>query len=136
MEQKIIVVLKGVIIHNGKVLIVQRADHDETGAGTWETVGGKLEFGENLEAALIREIQEEANINVRVEKLLYATTFLTNSMRQVVILTYLCTSNQSTIQLSSEHQNYKWANKEELLKKLPPEMIADFEKHHVIDQIV
>ncbi|SFD00146.1 8-oxo-dGTP diphosphatase [Bacillus sp. OV322] len=44
---KIVVALKGVIVNEGKVLIVQREKDDEIGGGTWECAGGKIEFGED-----------------------------------------------------------------------------------------
>jgi 8-oxo-dGTP pyrophosphatase MutT (NUDIX family) len=46
---EIVVVLKGFILHKGKVLTVQRAHDDEVGGGTWELVGGQIRFGEDLE---------------------------------------------------------------------------------------
>ncbi|WP_342778474.1 hypothetical protein [Paenibacillus sinopodophylli] len=46
---KIVVVVKGVIVNGGKVLIVKRADEDEVGEGTWECVGGKIEFEKRRE---------------------------------------------------------------------------------------
>jgi len=61
-ENKIIVAVKGIINHNGKILIIQRSDDDETGANTWEFAGGKIDFGENLEDALIREVKEEVGL--------------------------------------------------------------------------
>lgn len=128
---KIVVALKGVIVHKGKVLIVQRAKNDEIGGGTWECVGGKIEFGEDLETALLREIKEEVGLSVTVEKILYATTFKTDPTRQVVILTYLCSSNSKDAILSNEHSNYKWATKEQLRLLLSREIINDFEKNNV-----
>ncbi|WP_438804679.1 NUDIX hydrolase [Oceanobacillus saliphilus] len=126
-----VVALKGVIVNNGKVLIVQRAENDEIGGGTWECVGGKIEFGEDLEAALLREIKEEIGLSVTIEKILYATTFKTDPARQVVLLTYLCRSNSKEVILSKEHSNYKWATKDQLRLLLTPEIIRDFEKNNV-----
>lgn len=131
MTNTIVVALKGLIVHEGKVLIVQRATDDDIGGGTWECVGGKIEFGEDLEAALIREIKEEAGLSVTVERILYATTFKTNPTRQVIILTYLCYSNDKGVVLSAEHSNYLWATKDQLKLLLPQAIISDFEKHHV-----
>lgn len=128
---KIVVVLKGVIVNEGKVLIVQRAKDDEFGGGTWECVGGNIEFGEELESALTREINEEVGLSVTIEKILYATTFHTSPSRQVVLLTYLCSSDQSNVKLSKEHSHYKWATKKQLSDLLPLEIIDDFKKHHV-----
>jgi 8-oxo-dGTP diphosphatase len=128
---EIVVVLKGFILHKGKVLTVQRAHDDEVGGGTWELVGGKIRFGEDLEAALLREIQEEVGLDVTVERILYATTFQTHATRQVVILTYLCKSDHHEVFLSQEHIDYRWSTKEQSRKLLPPAILHDFERNAV-----
>ena len=46
-----------------RILITQRAAHLPSG-GLWEFPGGKLEPNETPEAALIREIKEEVNLDV------------------------------------------------------------------------
>jgi 8-oxo-dGTP diphosphatase len=117
------------------VLIVQRSAYDEAGAGTWECPGGKLDFGEELESALQREIHEETGIAVSVEKLLYATTFKTDSSRQVVILTYLCRSTTGEVFLSGEHSNFLWADKKDLAGLLAPGILSDFYKHNVFNEV-
>lgn len=132
MESVIVVALKAVIVNQGKILILKRSSADEVGADQWETVGGKLEFGEGLETALIREVKEETGIDVNVERLLYAVTFLTHPHRQIVLLSYLCKANQSNVILSSEHSDYKWANKAELHKLLPQPIIDEFCKYDVL----
>ncbi len=55
----------GVIInHAGEVLISQRAEHSHQG-GLWEFPGGKLEDNEPVQAALVRELEEELGIQVQ-----------------------------------------------------------------------
>ena len=129
-EQKIVVAVKGVIVNEGKVLLVKRAE-DEVGGGTWECVGGKIEFGEDLESALVREVEEEAGMSVIVERILYATTFHTDPTRQVVMLTYLCSSTSKPVTLSKEHSDSRWCTKEEMKLLLPPKMIKEFETYGV-----
>lgn len=128
---KMVVVVKGIIFHNGKVLLVQRAKNDKIGGGTWECAGGKIEFGEDLTTALRREIKEEAGLDVTVGKILYATTFKTDPTRQVVVITYLCGSSDNFVTLSEEHTAYIWVSKEEIKGFLKSEIIKDFEKNHV-----
>ncbi|WP_066371617.1 NUDIX hydrolase [Neobacillus fumarioli] len=111
---KMVVVVKGLILNEGKVLMVKRSHDDEIGGGTWECPGGKIKFGEDLEAALVREVKEEVGLNVTVEKILYATTFKTNPARQVVTLTYLCSAKNNNVVLSEEHSDYLWAAKDQL----------------------
>ena len=135
MENKIVVAVKGVIIHDNKVLIVQRSADDETEPNTWECVGGKIDFGEELEDALMREVTEEVGLTVSVDRLLYAATFKRSEHRQVVILTYSCTTDDSTVTLSYEHQDYLWANREQMMRLLPKSIIDDFNRNCIFDYI-
>ncbi|MEM7358561.1 MAG: 8-oxo-dGTP diphosphatase MutT [Pseudomonadota bacterium] len=61
---KRIEVAVGVIFNDrGEVLIGQRTVADEY-LGKWEFPGGKLEAGESVEHALVRELREELGITV------------------------------------------------------------------------
>ncbi|WP_316571745.1 NUDIX domain-containing protein [Neobacillus sp. YIM B06451] len=133
MENNIVVAVKGIVVNNGKVLIVKRSANDEAGGGTWECPGGKLDFGETLENALAREIAEETGLDVAVGKLLFATTILTNPVRQVAILTYLCRAESDAVMLSTEHTDFCWADKDEVKALLAPGIVSDFEKHGVFE---
>ncbi|MCC2631310.1 MAG: hypothetical protein K0S20_9 [Patescibacteria group bacterium] len=61
----------GGIIFNkeGKALLALRGDKTPNESNHWEFPGGELEFGEDLEEALIREIKEEFGIEIRIERL-------------------------------------------------------------------
>ncbi len=135
MENKIVVALKGIIVYNNRALIIQRSKNDDIGASTWECVGGKLDFGERLEEALIREIKEETGLEVAVDRLVYATTFNTDEHRQVVILTYLCKAETDRVVLSEEHEDYLWATEEDMKKYLSKPILDDMNENHVWDII-
>ena len=53
----------GIIITKGEevLLLKRRKVH---GAGSWSTPGGHLECGESLEECAIREVKEEAGVNI------------------------------------------------------------------------
>lgn len=50
-----------------QVFITKRPDHVHKG-GLWEFPGGKVEPGETVEQAMIRELNEELGINVLVQQ--------------------------------------------------------------------
>ena len=54
----------GVIIMRRENVLMRKRVHAH-GKGTWELVGGHLEFGESIEGCAVREAQEE--IGVRIE---------------------------------------------------------------------
>ena len=55
------------VLRDGKVLLLLRKRPPE--AGTWSLPGGRVEFGERLEDAVVRELREELGITVEVESL-------------------------------------------------------------------
>ena len=53
-------VVAAVLFREGRVLCVQRAEHDKEYVSLkWEFPGGKVEVGESREKTLLREIEEE-----------------------------------------------------------------------------
>ena len=64
---KLVHVAVGVICDaDQRILIARRADHLHQG-GLWEFPGGKVETGETVQEALVRELQEELAIAVAPE---------------------------------------------------------------------
>ncbi len=57
----LLVVAAALVDSDGRVLVQQRGP-ERSMAGLWEFPGGKVEPGENPEAALIRELHEELGI--------------------------------------------------------------------------
>ncbi|SES93974.1 NUDIX domain-containing protein [Paenibacillus sp. NFR01] len=132
-NRNIVVAVKGIILHQGKFLLVKRAQTDIAGAGVWENAGGKLEFGEQLEEALKREIQEETGLDVMVERVLYAATVLTDPGRQLVVITYLCRAKEWRVVLSEEHSEYAWCTPREVKRLLPPGILQELKPCGILE---
>lgn len=58
----------GILIENGKILLVKQ---NVTPDRKWSLPGGRVEQGETLEEAIVREIEEETGLTTKVNKLLY-----------------------------------------------------------------
>jgi 8-oxo-dGTP diphosphatase len=131
---KTVVAVKGLILNDEKALIIKRGKNVKFGEGTWECVGGKINFGEDLEMALVREAKEEVGLEIAVEKILYATSYLSPE-RHLIILTYLCRSEKNNVVLSEEHLDYRWCTKEQLRQLLPANILNDFQKNNVFSEV-
>ncbi len=65
----------GVLIHEGKILLIRHLDLGDTGLH-WLPPGGEVEKGENLPEALQREFLEETGLLIGVGKLLKVGEFI------------------------------------------------------------
>jgi 8-oxo-dGTP diphosphatase len=105
---KTIEVVAAVIIENGKVFATQR------GYGAykdwWEFPGGKIEPGETREAALIREIQEELNTEIAVEKLIDTVEWDYPDFH-LVMHCFRCSIRSGSLTLN-EHEAARWLTAE------------------------
>jgi ADP-ribose pyrophosphatase YjhB (NUDIX family) len=58
----------GAVVEDGRILLLNQ----DTGTGrSWSLPGGKLEAGETLAEALVREMKEETGLDVEPGRLLY-----------------------------------------------------------------
>lgn len=60
---------QGAILRDDEILLIQHREH-ATGRAYWIIPGGKREAGESEPACVVREMREETNLDVRVERLL------------------------------------------------------------------
>ena len=101
---KIIEVCAAIIINNNKILLTQRGYGEYK--DKWEFPGGKIEENETKEETIIREIKEELDASIKVEKFLTKVEYDYTSfyLKMNVFIASLTSSHL----LFKEHESYKW----------------------------
>ncbi|KAB2386305.1 NUDIX domain-containing protein [Actinomadura montaniterrae] len=85
MGARIAVRVTAVIVEDGRILLLDQ----DTGTGrSWSLPGGKVEHGETLSAALVREVREETGLEVVPGRLLYVCDHLPGGDTHVVHMTF------------------------------------------------
>jgi 8-oxo-dGTP diphosphatase len=109
----LLVVACALVDTDRRVLIAQRPEGKHM-AGMWEFPGGKVETGETPEAALIRELREELDVETR-EACLAPLSFASHSYEHMHLLMplYVCRRWQGT-PTTREHKALKWVRPQSL----------------------
>ena len=103
-------VVAGLISRGQKVFVAQRGPQ-QSAAGCWELPGGKVEFGESEQAALIRELQEELCATVTVGGL-WGQSQVTVGERSIVMRVFHCQLLSEVV--LTEHQAQRWIGRAEV----------------------
>ena len=116
----ILVVAVALVDADGRVLLAQRPQ-GKTMAGLWEFPGGKVQRDEAPEAALIRELKEELDIDV-TEACLAPLTFASHRYERFHLLMplYVCRRWQGIV-TPREGQALTWVRAQKLDQyEMPP----------------
>ena len=106
--------VRGIIKNeNDEILIVKRHPKSKTDPEMWELPGGKVEKGEHFADALVREIKEETNLDVKVGDFCEAVQNDYMHKRTVQLMMYL-TDIEGDVKISDEHTDWMWADLEKM----------------------
>lgn len=108
--RKAIEVVAAVICKDGQIFATQRG-YGEFKDG-WEFPGGKMEPGETPQEALVREIREELDTEIKVGDLLDTVEYDYPKFH-LTMHCFWCTIQSGTLVLK-EHEAAKWLTKEQL----------------------
>ena len=101
-SEKFPVSIKAIIIDNKRILCLKNERNE------WDLPGGKINFNENIEECLKREVKEETNLEIKDLKILKPFNLKFNDV-SVFILIYLAKiSCDSPIIISYEHSEYNF----------------------------
>jgi 8-oxo-dGTP pyrophosphatase MutT (NUDIX family) len=91
--------IKGVVVRDGRVLLLHN-ERDE-----WELPGGKLELGEDPQACVVREVDEEVGWAVSAGPILDTWQYHIRDGVDVLIVTYGCfPATEADPAVSHEHK--------------------------------
>lgn len=111
----------GALILNkeGKILLAK----GKKWGGKWTCFGGHIELGENLEKAILREVKEEAGVDVKIiTKLRFEDSIFEKDFhkkKHFVFLDFLCQydgQDEEIVTNEEYEKEFKWFSTEEALK--------------------
>jgi 8-oxo-dGTP diphosphatase len=99
-------VVCAIIQHKDRVLVTRR---DSTGSFPlhWEFPGGKIEAGESAEAALLRELQEELQIQSKILRGLDPVIYKEDG-HHIRLIPFLCQLDQDLAPVPCDHGEIRW----------------------------
>jgi ADP-ribose pyrophosphatase YjhB (NUDIX family) len=98
----------------GRLLMIQRG-HDP-GAGLWSIPGGRIELGETDAQALVREMLEETNLQVKVGRLIGSVQRPGLGGAVIDIRDYAATVTGGTLRAGDDAADARWVAAAELAR--------------------
>ncbi len=107
-SQKAIIVRK-----DKKFLTIRRSKTDPWRPLKWDLPGGELEFGEDAQKDILREIKEETGLRVRNLQLLDIVSGFADQHDFWVTICYVAKAAMGKVILSYEHDQFRWVTPNE-----------------------
>ncbi len=138
-EKQILIKVRGVILHEGKMLVVVHPHNTNFAA----LPGGHLEWGEDPKECLIRELEEELGVKPEIGRLLYVNTFSQEDGKHYVEFFFEVLNgekylNTEKLARSHAHEIAKiiWASPTDNINILPKSFGEDFKAGKILSNEV
>lgn len=110
-----------------EILIIQRSFKENFMPGKWGLPCGKINFGEKLEDAVLRELREETGLSGYISKIVGYSSF-TSELRNIhyhnLQINFLVdVDKKEPIVLDDSHQSYRWIKLKDHLDEYLDEFI-------------
>ena len=132
-EGKFMVSVGAMIEHDatGKILLLKRTHKADFSPGIWEDITGRMKQFEEPEHALVREVQEEAGLEIEIIKpikIFHLFRGEKSADNEIIGIIYLCKSKSDKVTISGEHTEYRWVTPQEALEMIDnPSIKKDIE---------
>lgn len=135
METKLFVATKALISYQNKVLILRESSKYKDGAnsGRYDVVGGRINPGQRFDESLIREVDEETCLKVRIGEPFYVGEWrpvVKGEPWQIVGIFFKCSADSDAVKLSEDHDEFLWIDPRDYKNyNLIPNLIPAFEAY-------
>ena len=120
LADKFPVSVKAIIIDDNRVLCLKNE------RGEWDIPGGKIDFNEDIEECLKREVKEEVNLKIKNLNILKPFNWKFNDVPVLVLVYTAEISCESPINVSYEHSEYNFFSKAEIKNLNMPQDYKNF----------
>lgn len=131
---------RGVLVHNNKLLVV-RHKHQDIEADFYALPGGHLEYGENPQECMVREIKEELGISPAIGRLLYIHTLVPHEGAQSIEFFFEVTNGEEFVRHEEREKTHaheiaevSWVSPHETFHILPEAFGRAWREGRVFDE--
>lgn len=123
------IAVKSFIVHDGKLLVLERRKTDKHKPGAWDLPGGRLSQGESPFLGLKRETLEETGLDIEIHNPLKVHHFTREDGQQITMLVFVCSTQSTAVQLSEEHTAFEWIALHDAKRLLVSDFWGDLETY-------
>lgn len=127
LSEKFPISIKAIVIDNNKVLCLKNERNE------WDFPGGKINFDEDTEKCLKREVMEETNLDIMNLKILKPFSLKFNDVPVFILVYSAEISCDSSISISYEHSEYNFFSKSEIKNLNMPQSYKDLVDNLILE---
>lgn len=114
-KEVFLVATKAVVLRpDGTMLVMLRGKDAPTNPLGWDLPGGILDHGEEADAGIIRETNEETGLDILAPRVFHAIARINNLGEHWTTIYFVASAPETDVHISWEHDEFKWIKPEEL----------------------
>lgn len=127
--------ISAVLVEEGNLLMVRRG-HGPA-AGEWAVPGGRVESGETIPEAVVREVAEETGLEVFCGELVGWTERITHDRHLVILSFYVTCLDPGPLTAGSDAAEAAWIALDQVTERRLAEGMEQFlYEHEIIDRVL